>query len=98
MASCSQTFQEPKTAREETKFLQSVIPKSTRSLTQWSVKIWSEWQNGRRNKNPSLESIGYKTNVSKVQELDTDMKEMTAESLNFWLVRSVLNNCTFNFL
>ena len=52
----------------------------------------------KRNKNPSLESIGYKANVSKVQELDTDMKEMTAESLNFWLVRSVFNNCSFNFM
>ena len=59
------------------------------------MKIWSEWQNGRRNKNTSLESIGYKANVSKVQELDTDMKEMTAESLNFWLVRSVFKS---NFL
>ena len=98
MASCSRTFQEPKTAEEENKFLQSAIQKSTRSVTNWSVKISSEWQNGRRNKNPSLESIGYKTNASKVQELDTDMREMTAESLNFWLVRSVFNNCAFNFL
>ena len=98
MASYSRTFQEPKTVEEENKFLQSAIQKYTRSLTQWSVKIWSEWQNGRRNKNPSLESIGYKANVPKVQELDTDMKEMMAESLNFWLVRSVFNNCTFNFL
>ena len=98
MASCSRTFQEPKTAEEENKFLQSAIPKYTRSVTKWSVKIWSEWQNGRRNKNPSLESIGYKANVSKVQELDTDMKEMTTNSLQFWLVRSVFNNCDFNFL
>ena len=34
-------------------------------------------------KNPSLESIGYKANVSKVQEPDTVIKEMTTNSLQF---------------
>ena len=63
--------------------MENTIPKSIRSVTKRSVKIFLEWQNGRKNKNPSIEPCAFTTDRSKVQGLDTDIANMTAESLNF---------------
>ena len=54
---------------------------------QW--KFFLEWQNGRKNKNPAIKPCAFKTDRSKVQHLDTDIANMTAESLNFWLIKFV---------
>ena len=47
------------------------------SVTKWSVKIFLEWQNGRKNKNPTIEPCTFTTEKSKVQRLDTNIANMT---------------------
>ena len=51
MASCSRTFLKPLSAEEERNLIENAIPKSTRAVTKWSVKILLEWQSGGKNKN-----------------------------------------------
>ena len=81
MASCSRAFRKPKNAEEERNLIENAIPKSTRAVTKWSVKIFLEWQNGGKNKNPAIEPCTFTSDKSKVQRLDTDIANMTAESL-----------------
>lgn len=61
---------------------------------------WQEKQkprkNGRENKNPAIEPCAFTTDKSKVQRLDTDIATMTAESLNFWLIKFVEELCKEN--
>ena len=96
MASCSRAFRKPKNAEEERNLIENAIPKSTRAVTKWSVKLLVEWQNGRENKNPAIEPCAFTTDKSKVQRLDTDIATMTAESLNFWLIKFVEELCKEN--
>ena len=47
---------------------------------------FSGMADGRKNKNPAIEPLrlrAFTTDKSKVQRLDTDITNMTAESLNF---------------
>ena len=81
MASCSRAFWKPKNAEEERNLIENAIPKSTSAVTKWSVRIFLEWQNGRKNKNPAIEPCTFTTDKSKVQRLDTDIANMTAELL-----------------
>ena len=90
MASCSRAFRKPKSAEEESNLIENAIPKLTRAVTKWSVKIFVEWQNGRKNKNPAIEPCAFTTDECKVQRLDTDIANMTAESLNFWRLKFLL--------
>ena len=83
MASCSRAFRKPKNAAEERNLTENAIPMSTRAVTKWSVKIFLEWQNGRKNKNPAIEPCAFTTGKSKVHRLDTDLASMTTESRNF---------------
>lgn len=96
MASCSRAFRKPKNAEEERNLIENAIPKSTRAVTKWSVKLLVEWQNGRENKNPAIEPCAFTTDKSKVQRLDTDIATITAESLNFWLIKFVEELCEEN--
>ena len=73
MASCSRAFWKPKNAEEERNLIENTIPKSTSAVTKWSVKIFLEWQNGRKNKNLAIESCTFTTDKSKVQRLDSDI-------------------------
>ena len=49
-----------------------------------------------KTKNPAIEPCAFTTDKSKVQSLDTDIANMTAESLNFWLVKFVEELCKEN--
>ena len=87
------TFRKPKSAEEERNLIKNAILKSTRAVTKWSVKKFLEWQNGRKNKHPAIEPLrlrAFTTDKSKVQRLDTDIANMTAESLTFWLKKCLL--------
>ena len=95
MASCSRAFRKPKNAEEESNLIENAIPKSTRAVTKWSVKILLEWQNSRK-KNPAIEPCAFTTDKSKVQRLGTDIANMTAESLSFWLLKFVEELCKEN--
>ena len=40
MASCSRAFRKLKNAEEERNLIENAIPKSTRAVTKWTVKIF----------------------------------------------------------
>ena len=90
MTSCSRAFRKPKSAEEERNLIENAILKSTRAVTKQSEKIFLKWQNGSKNKNPAIELCAFTTDKSKVQRLDTDIANMTADSLSFWLIKVVL--------
>ena len=61
----------------------NAIPRSTRSVTKWTIKIFHEWQATRRNKNCLGEQVGFKFDMNKAQNLNYDVADMTVGSLNF---------------
>ena len=40
----NKTFPEPKSTVEENEILANAVPRSTRSVNKWAVKIFGEWQ------------------------------------------------------
>ena len=64
-------FCSPKTREQEAKLLQGSIPKSTAYKTKWAIKIFHEWQISR--------------DLYKVQSLSTDLANIDANTLNYWL-------------
>ena len=72
--------------------LQGSIPKSTAYKTKWAIKIFREWQINRKVKVPVLDAGGaFKDHrdFSKVQPLSTDLANMNANALNYWLSKFV---------
>ena len=96
MASCSRAFRKPKNAEKERNLIENAIPKSTRAVTKWSVNIFLECQNSRKNKKAAIEPCTFTTDKSKVQRLDTDIANMTAESLNFSQIKFAEKLCKEN--
>ena len=82
-------FRPPNSEQEEKQILEECIPKSTRSSTKWALKVFSEWQVARVNKNPRIEERSFKIDIDKVQTLDTNIANMSVETLNFWLTKFV---------
>ena len=86
-------FRKLKSAEEEKKLLENAVPQSTRYVNKWSVKISSGWQATRLIKNASEEQSNSVVDISKIQDLDTNVCDMTAETLNFWLKKFVMEVC-----
>ena len=61
--------------------MKDCIPKSTPDSTKWACKIFNEWQMARANKDASLESCSFTLDMAKIQRLDTNIVNMSAESL-----------------
>ena len=78
-------FRELKTADEEKALLGKSVPKSTRYVKKWSFNIVAQWQNARLNKQAANEEAG-DVERDKIQSQDRNIVNMTAESLNFWLL------------
>ena len=55
----------------------------------WAFKIFAKWQIARVNKVPCIEQRSFKIDIDKVQTLDTNIANMSAETLNFWLTKFV---------
>ena len=72
------TFRKPKNAEEEKQLLENAVPKSTRSVNKWAMKIFSEWQSTRVNKKASEEPSSCTNDTSQIQDLETDVLDMTA--------------------
>ena len=87
------TFRKPKSAEEEKKLLENAVPQSTRSVNKLSMKIFSEWQAARLNKKASDEQSNSVDDSSKIQDLDMNVCNMSAETLNFWLAKFVMDVC-----
>ena len=86
-------FRELKTADEEKALLEKYFPKSTRYVTKRSFNIFAQWQNARLNKQAVKEEAGFDVERDKIQSLDTNIVNMTEESLNFWLTKFVEEVC-----
>ena len=87
-------FRELKTADEEKALLEKSVPKSTRyRVTKWSFNIFVQWQNARLNKQAANEEAGFDVERDKIQRLDRNIVNKTAESLNFWLTKFVEEVC-----
>ena len=69
--------------------MDSCIPKDTRYVTKWAYKIFGKCQSSRRNKDANFEERGFEVEVDSIQSLETNIVEMSAESLNFWLTKFV---------
>ena len=82
-------FRSPKTGEEESKMLEGSIPKSTAYNNKWAVKMFHQWQINRSVKVPVLDAGGAYGDLSKVQPLSTDLANMDANALNFWLSKFV---------
>ena len=67
-------FHVAKSAEEEKKIFDNAIPRSTRSVTKWAIKIFHEWQ-ATRDKNCLEEQVGFKFDMNKVQDLNTNVAE-----------------------
>ena len=67
------TFRKPKNAEEEKQLLENAVPKSTRSVNKWAMKIFSEWQSTRVNKKASEEPSSCTNDTSQIQDLETDV-------------------------
>ena len=80
-------------ADEEKALLEKSVPKSTRYVTKWSFNIFAQWQNARLNKYAANEEAGFDVGRDKIQSLDTNIVNMTAESLKFWLTEFVKEVC-----
>ena len=78
-------FRPPKTEEEERLLLDSMVPKNTQHNTKWAVKVFEEWQSGRRDKAPrQLASSLTALDLTNIPDLIRN-----AESLNLWLSRFV---------
>ena len=55
----------------------------------WSFK----WQNAGLNKQVGYEEAGFNLEQDKIQSLDMNTVNMTAEPLNFWLTKFVEEVC-----
>ena len=81
-----------KTGEEESKLLQWSIHKLNAYKTKWAIKFFCEWQINRKIKVPLVDTsdafkdYGY---LSKVQSLSTDLANMDANALNYWLSKFV---------
>ena len=89
----NRTFREPKSAVEEREILENTVPRSTRSVNKWAMKIFGEWQAGRTNKKVCEEESGSAVETSQIQDLETTICDMTAESLNVWLTKFFVEVC-----
>ena len=70
------------------------MPKSTHGVYKWSMKIFSEWQRTRLTKKASDEQGNSVDGSSKIQDLDINVCNMSAETLNFRrLAKFVMEVC-----
>lgn len=89
----NQMFCEPKTAEEESEILKTAVPKSTRSVNRWAMKIFGKWQARGTNKKACEEEGGFAVRTSQIQDLETNICDSLAESLNFWLTKFIMEVC-----
>ena len=71
-------FRGPKSAVEESEVLENAVPRSTRSVNKWAMKIFREWQTGRTNKKACEEESGSAVETWQIQDLETNICDMTA--------------------
>jgi len=89
----TRSFRALKSVEEEKELLEESIPKSTQNVVKWAVKIFADWQTQRENKDSPLEKCSFTFDAAKIQALDTDIVNMSIESLNFLLTKFIQEVC-----
>jgi len=89
----TRSFRAPKSVEEEKELLEESIPKSTQNVNKWAVKIFADWQTQHENKDARVEKCSFTFDAAKIQALDTDIVDMSIESLNFWLTKFIQEVC-----
>lgn len=80
-------FRNVQNIEEQRQTLENAVPSSTKYSTKWAIKIFEEWQKDRLNKDPVKESFPWEVkDITVIQEL-TSLEHLSAESLDFWLVK-----------
>ena len=66
------------------------IPKNTKYVTKCAVGMFCDWQKTRSNKKAEYESTSFNFgDMKSLQDCDTNLEEMKADSLNFWMIKFV---------
>ena len=60
------------------------------------LNVFVGWQNGGKGKTLAIEPCTFLSDKSLAQRLDTVIANLTAESLNFWLIKFVEELCKEN--
>ena len=77
------------TARPRTRTTRSGVERTNHEATappichKWSFNIFAQWQTARLNKQAANEEARFDVEQDKIQSLDTNIDNMTAESLNY---------------
>ena len=74
----NRTFRGPKRAVEESEILENDVPRSTRSVNKWAMKIFGKWQAGRTNKKACEQESGCVVETWQIQDLETNICDTTA--------------------
>ena len=86
----SRRFKKPKTREEESACVVASIPRNTKYQTKWSVTLFCDWQKQRENKKAANECTSFNfTTTELLQDVDTSLDDMNAETLNFWMIKFV---------
>ena len=56
----------------------NAVPRSTRSVNKWAMKVLGEWQAGRTNRKTCEEESGSAVDTWQIQDLETNICDMTA--------------------
>ena len=59
--------------------VENSAPLSTRSVNKWAMKIFEEWQAGRRSKKAGEEETGFAMETAEIQDLETNICDTTAK-------------------
>ena len=60
------------------------------------LNVFVGWQNGGKDNNLAIENCTFLSDKPPAQRLDTVKADLTAESLNFWLIKFVEELCKEN--
>ena len=86
----SKRFRAARSLDEEAKVLAAAVPKTTEYKNRWAVKLFEEWKTERDNVHSSQEYSSVRLmEVENVENLNTSLQLMKAESINFWLTKFV---------
>ena len=90
-STASSRFRSPRTVEQESALVSEAKPRSTKYKDKWAVEIFREWQRTRKFKFSDSEvgSIFKDYDFHLVCNVEDNVEEMDAVSLNFWLAKFI---------
>ena len=87
-------FRAPESVEHTIENVKKSTPRSTMYKNRWAVRIFEEWQVVRENKQANREENPFKLNLEAVENLNKPLSKMSLASMNFWLIKFILNLLT----